>query len=227
MWRALFGLEKQENLLEQAWEECYRTLGIAREMFEESLDLLRRGGEPGASGAIRRKDKQINKSQREIRRKVLTHCSLRGAEQVPGGMLLVSLVIDMERIGDNIKNILDLADAQGQALAESPLAEQLARIERDVAEQFRDIAQILKECQIEQAREIIRRHRDETRTMCEGLITDLVQGRVVGITPAQSASMALYLRYLKRISAHLKNLATSVVNPFDRIGYKEKQSDST
>ena len=33
--------------------------------------------------------------------------------------------------------------------------------------------------------------------------------------------VALYLRFLKRISAHSRNLISSVVNPFDRIGYRE------
>jgi hypothetical protein len=32
----------------------------------------------------------------------------------------------------------------------------------------------------------------------------------------------LYLRYLKRMSAHVKNVATSIVNPFHRIGFREK-----
>jgi hypothetical protein len=36
--------------------------------------------------------------------------------------------------------------------------------------------------------------------------------------------VALYLRYLKRVSAHLKNVATSVVNPYHRIGFREKGS---
>jgi len=35
------------------------------------------------------------------------------------------------------------------------------------------------------------------------------------------------LRYLKRVSAHLKNVATSVVNPYHRIGYKEKKKKGT
>ena len=39
---------------------------------------------------------------------------------------------------------------------------------------------------------------------------------------------ALYIRFLKRISAHLMNIASSVVNPFDRIGFREKDpSNST
>jgi hypothetical protein len=30
------------------------------------------------------------------------------------------------------------------------------------------------------------------------------------------------MRYLKRVSAHLKNVASSVVNPYHRIGFREK-----
>ena len=29
-------------------------------------------------------------------------------------------------------------------------------------------------------------------------------------------------RYLKRIAAHSRNLISSIVNPFERIGYKEQ-----
>lgn len=32
--------------------------------------------------------------------------------------------------------------------------------------------------------------------------------------------LALTIRFVKRIGAHLSNLASSVVNPFDRIGFR-------
>jgi phosphate uptake regulator len=38
----------------------------------------------------------------------------------------------------------------------------------------------------------------------------------------EAVTAALYLRYLKRVSAHIKNVATSVVNPYYRIGFREK-----
>jgi len=38
---------------------------------------------------------------------------------------------------------------------------------------------------------------------------------------SKSASISLYARYLKRIGAHLKNITTTIVNPFDSIGYKK------
>jgi len=32
--------------------------------------------------------------------------------------------------------------------------------------------------------------------------------------------LALLLRFLKRVSAHLKNVASSLVNPYQKLGYK-------
>jgi hypothetical protein len=35
--------------------------------------------------------------------------------------------------------------------------------------------------------------------------------------------VALYVRYLKRVTAHLLNILSSVVNPVERIGYREEE----
>jgi phosphate uptake regulator len=39
----------------------------------------------------------------------------------------------------------------------------------------------------------------------------------------EAVTLALYVRYLKRVGAHLNNIASSIVNPFPRIGFKPKQ----
>ena len=44
---------------------------------------------------------------------------------------------------------------------------------------------------------------------------------MIGFPLAMGIAFALYLRFLKRIAAHSRNLASSVVNPFHRIGYPE------
>ncbi len=36
---------------------------------------------------------------------------------------------------------------------------------------------------------------------------------------------ALYIRYLKRITAHLINILTSVTSPFERIGFLEEEQE--
>ena len=39
-----------------------------------------------------------------------------------------------------------------------------------------------------------------------------------------AAAMALYVRYLKRINSHLRNIASSVVNPFDHISFNPQHA---
>ena len=39
----------------------------------------------------------------------------------------------------------------------------------------------------------------------------------------EAAAVVLYVRFLKRIGSHSRNIATSIVNPFHRIGYQEKK----
>ena len=56
----------------------------------------------------------------------------------------------------------------------------------------------------------------------EDLVQDLIAGKVMSDDSGEAVTAVLYLRYLKRISAHLKNVATSVVNPYYRIGFREK-----
>ena len=46
-------------------------------------------------------------------------------------------------------------------------------------------------------------------------------GKINDIDVGTASSVALYSRYLKRIAAHSRNLISSVVNPFERIGYPE------
>jgi hypothetical protein len=59
--------------------------------------------------------------------------------------------------------------------------------------------------------------------VCDQIVDDVVRGKTDTLRPGDAAALALYTRYLKRISAHLKNVLSSVVNPFHRIGYKEKK----
>ena len=40
-------------------------------------------------------------------------------------------------------------------------------------------------------------------------------------SPDVAGALCLYARYLKRIAAHSRNLISSIVNPFERIGYPE------
>ena len=46
-------------------------------------------------------------------------------------------------------------------------------------------------------------------------------GKIGDLEIGTASAVGLYARYLKRIAAHSRNLISSVVNPFERIGYPE------
>jgi hypothetical protein len=60
--------------------------------------------------------------------------------------------------------------------------------------------------------------------MVERDILRLRNSEVLGGRSGHAVTVALHLRFLKRVSAHLKNVATSVVNPYYRIGFREKET---
>ena len=53
------------------------------------------------------------------------------------------------------------------------------------------------------------------------IVKDIASGRIQFPDSSQGASIALYSRYLKRIGAHLKNITSTIVNPYDKIGYNQ------
>ena len=127
MWRELLKLWKQDNLLKQAWDQSFEMLKIAQEMFLESVRILRESDEVEMIQEVKKKDKLVNKYEREVRRKVLTHLTVRGPIDVPAGLVLVTIIIDIERIGDYTKNIFDLAVNHPERLPGGKFEEELQR----------------------------------------------------------------------------------------------------
>ena len=138
-------------------------------------------------------------------------------------MALVSIVIDIERIGDYCKNIVDLAAKHPRRLKANDFESELVSVERSVRTQFDETIEVLRSHDADKARKLMQAYTDDTAAICDRLVDDLVAGKVGDQSPADAAALALYIRYLKRIGSHLKNMVTSVVNPFHRIGFKEKK----
>ena len=63
---------------------------------------------------IHDRDIEVNKYTREVRRNVLSHLTVAGTDDLYSGLLLVSIIIDVERIGDYTKNIVEMAINQAR-----------------------------------------------------------------------------------------------------------------
>ena len=67
----------------------------------------------------------------------------------------------------------------------------------------------------------MKEYKTEISTQCDDITNNIISGNSNDVDSAQGAALSLYSRYLKRISAHSRNLISSIVNPFERIGYPE------
>lgn len=221
MWNKLKNLWKEDNLLDDAWLHSYQMLKICQEMFEEAHRVLRKTKQGELNGAIRKKDKKVNKYEREVRKKVLTHLSIQSPRGLAEGLVLVSIVIDIERLGDYTKNMMDLSGYYPDILKAGKFEKDLKKIESATLTHFSQTIECLEKNDTEGAVQLLEDYR-WVNPLCDDNLKKLVLEEDKTIGSGNAVALAIYLRWLKRINSHLRNIDTSVVNPFDRIGFKPK-----
>lgn len=223
MWfKELYEMWRSDSSLRLALHDSQRMLEEASSMFAESIRSLRESDTGDLKFNVYEKDQIINKYQHEVRRNVLKYLTITGGLNVIPGLVLASIVIDMERIGDYTKNITDMAVAHPQRLVVGRFEHDYKRIEETVKNTFSRLIPILRESKRGAAKELI----DETYWVlkkCDEIVSTLIREDTSELRPREAVCNGLYARYLKRIQAHLLNIASSVVNPFERIGFKAEE----
>ena len=220
MWKQLLSLFKDSSLCQEAFEEALVMLRASHGMHRDSVAALH--GEGILVADIYERDRQVNKYERSVRRKILTHLAISPKPDLNSALVITAIVIDIERIGDYTKNIVELAAGLPEAFDGGELNEEVLDLERIVDKMFADLVPALKDSNEDLARGVLRSHKSVSSRVENGLQL-LRADQVLKGQSGRAVTAALYLRYLKRVSAHLKNVVTSVVNPFHRIGYREKK----
>ena len=221
MFKQIFEIFKSDSLYEQALSECHEMLAIDETMLEASVSSLRKSDSSKIDIDIYAMDKKINEFERDVRRKVMTHLAIGGKNDIGSGLVLVSVVIDIERIGDYTKNIYDLALNHPKKLDGEELENRLSGMENATKELFVSSIDSFKNQDIEKARSIMGSYKEKISIQSDSIVNDIISNKFSSLKPDKATSIALYSRYLKRIAAHSKNLISSIVNPFERIGYPE------
>ncbi len=212
---------KQKDLSSQILEDAENTLKLDRKMFMQSMWSLRRDDHNELATDIYTQDKQINKAERRIRRNLLTHLSVASKAEISAGLTLASIVIDIERIGDYTKNITDLAKQHPKKLDGHIFEKQLLEIEKTIEQFFDQTIDAFQKSDRQIARKVTDRYKAVSAS-CSIIKDALIRGEG-SFQVSDAVTLALYLRFLKRVGAHLYNVCTSIINPFDRIGYREKE----
>lgn len=223
MWKEIVTLFKSGGPLQEAFDESVVMLRASHGMYNDAVAALR--GQGPMEVDIYERDRELNRYERSVRRKIVTHMSVSAKPDINLGLVLTAIVIDIERIGDYTKNIVELAAGLESPFDALELSDEVARIERAIGEMFADAVPALEASDQERARRIMEKHTEVARTV-DGTIPRLQDSEVLKGRSGHAVTVALYMRYLKRVSAHLKNVASSVVNPYHRIGFREKPGES-
>ena len=217
----LLSVWRKEDLLSQSWDESIQMLDLSHIMFNKAVKKSKKQENLSVLKQLKNRDKKINSFHREVRRKIITHYSLeQNTKDLTSLMVLVNMIVDIERIGDYSKNILDLAINYPDALNTKYLHKDLHDVEKAVKERFDHTLDAVKTRDEKIARNLLKGIKEEVTMASDRIVNNIIAGDLEFESGSEAAAIALYARYLKRIGSHLKNITSTIVNPIDSIGYK-------
>jgi len=220
MFRALLNALRKKNQLSKALDLSYECLEKAELLARASIGDLLDGKKPDLD--IYALDREINRGEMQVRRLVFEYQLLNEVSDMTASLVLTSTIIDIERIGDYSKNIYELAERYHHPFIGNRHFDTVRTIAEDVLKLFPRAAEAFREADAVAAESIMKDHSIFGRRL-DLVLDELVEDPQIGAKDA--VMVALSARYTKRISAHLSNLASSVVNPFDRIGFRPGKQD--
>ena len=222
IFREIVNLWKSEDLLSQAWDESYKMMMLSNEMFTQAIKYLREGENDETIRMLKKRDVEINTFQRDVRRKVVTHYAIsQDIDDLPNGLVLLNMVVDVERVGDYTKNILDLALNHPNIIKSEEFSEDLYNVEQEVVSRFNKTLEAIHTQDADVARSMMLTYKETLTSVSDDIVNGCISGKITLGDESKTVSLALYARYLKRIGAHLKNITTVLINPFDAVGYKK------
>jgi phosphate uptake regulator len=202
-------------------EKVQTMLRHDRHEFDLAMGALLGEHEAGeVNRELRATDQDVNRLEREIRREILVHTSVFGGIETPVVLVYMSIVKDIERVGDYCKNLLDLA-RDGANFSEVPDAEEWRRLTTELLQYITDAGAAFQTRGVTRCRELLSRG-DKMLDYFDERVSYLVKH---GADEPQAVARALAYRYLKRVVAHLTNLLSAVVMPMDRLDYYDEDPE--
>lgn len=190
-------------------------IGYDRHEFDLAMSGLMGDVEAASvNEELRSTDQKVNRLEREIRRDLAIHASVFGGIDTPAVLLYMSIVKDVERVGDYAKNLLDLA-LDGANFSQVTDADDWRALGTEISQYIADSGAVFKTREGERARRMLTRGGQLLDSFDEG-VSGLVQAEDPGV---QAVARALAYRYLKRVVAHLMNLLSAVIMPLDSIDF--------
>jgi len=220
MFKNLMQFWKGKDFLQEVLEEFKAMLTESETMFNSVCKKLLQGeGEAKLEDNIYNLDKKINQQERDIRKRVVEHLIIQPSVDVPVSLLLMSVVKDAERLGDYCKNLLEVDTLLEKPIDQAKYAEFFSSLDKDVAELFKKTREAFIDSDEDKANDSWRSEREIVK-YCDEILERLAKSN---LSVNEAVCFTLIARYFKRISAHLTNIATSVIVPVSDLDYYDEK----
>lgn len=221
MFRELISIFRADNPLGRMGDNFAKMLSLTRDQTIRAGEIFfSKPPSPEERTQIYKQDVKVNKLERKIRKQVIAHLSIAGnSADVPYSLLLMSLVKDVERIGDYAKNLAETLDVSGAILPDDDTVAELREIRTGIEGTFEAVAEVFAQSDEEEAVALIRQGRDMSHR-CDALIDRIAKS---DYDAATTVAVTLGTRFYKRIGAHLLNILSGVVMPLHKLDYYDEK----
>lgn len=219
----LINVWKSKSLLSEALDEFDTMMEKTDWMFDTARKIFSSEIESNdVEEHFYATDKQVNESERAIRKKIIEHLTLNPGMDVPACLVLMSVTKDCERVGDYCKNLFELISIYGSPIKNGETVDSIRDLEEKTEVVHSRTRKAFKRSDSALARECI----DTARRV--GRICDEMVGRLMKSDyPVDKAvTFVLTYRYIKRVTSHLANICSTVLNPVPEIDYFEDDEDN-
>jgi len=214
MWRKI-------DLVKQALENFLSMIDLVESTFNAAADaLLGKVNAADAKEMIYTTDIQVNKTQRNVRKDLVEHLAVNPRGDAPACLILMSASKDAERAGDYCKNLLEVAEMLNDPVESLKYADNLREMIEQVRVAFGKTRTAFAEDDQTLGHEVIV---EEIQIAKQGdnMIEKIANDSSLNVN--QAVCLALAFRFLKRVNAHLGNIASSVVMPLHKIDYFDEK----
>ncbi len=216
--RMIYDAITKSKLLSEIFEDVEAMNCECKKIFKKSFECLVENKDEEAL-ELSKEDKRINKYEVKIRTDIMGYLAVNAAPDLNLALALTGVVLDYERIGDYCKIIAQLGLLYPAKLEDSEYMEIINNMRETVLKQFDLTHEAFKENDAAKANTVIGSYKG-VKSLHDALVHRLNKDKEIEINKAIIyATLPIYLR---RISAHLKNISTSVVAPFPELGFEKK-----
>jgi phosphate uptake regulator len=222
MFRNFLSFFKGKDFLSQVLQDFRQMLDDSEFMFKSVCAcLLENKCEPDLKNNIYETDEKVNALQKDIRRRIVEHLTLQPAVDVTACLLLMNAVKDAEKLGDYAKNLLRVTELLDKPVDRALFSQHFDDVVQEILELFEQTRQAFLETDTGMAASV-RQENEKTAGKCDETLAKIAQSN---LSVNEAICLALTAAHLKRVVAHLVNIATSVILPLSDLDYFDEKGD--